>query len=162
MKNVLNIGLTEVPLPMALQKLFAAKTKITKKKLLKKLWENDDEEIFIGLEISLDQSIDFGVSSVPIWDDDDDGTTVLDFNKFYNFCMLVKFKKINQKDINDKILGLANDSGTFEWNNFYRLILLKKLQSKLPMKEISEVLYEIQEENRKNIISDADIFLKRK
>ena len=48
MKDILNMGITEVPLPMALQKLLKAKSKTTRKKLLKKLWDNDDEEIFLG------------------------------------------------------------------------------------------------------------------
>lgn len=161
MKDILNMGITEVPLPMALQKLLKAKSKITRKKLLKKLWDNDDEEIFLGLELSIDNDINFGVTSVPIWDDADDGTIVLPFNEFYDFCMLVKFKKIDKSDIEKKILELANKSGTFEWNNFYRLILLKKLQSTLPVKEIVETLKEIQDETKNNK-SDANIILKRK
>lgn len=159
MKDILNMGITEVPLPMALQKLLKSKTKTTRKKLLKKLWDNDDEEIFLGLELSIDSEIDFGVTSVPIWDDEDDGTIVLPFNEFYDFCMLVKFKKLSNSDIENKILELANKSGTFEWNNFYRLILLKKLQSILPVKDIVETLKEIKDEQSK---SDASVVLKRK
>lgn len=161
MKNILNIGLTSIPLPMALNKLLSAKTKTTRKKIIKKLWENDDEEIFLGLDISLDDSIDFIVTSVPIWDDEDDGTTVLDFNKFYEFCMEVKFKKLSKTDIDDKILKLANESGTYEWNNFYRLIILKKLQTKLPIKEIAETMQDIKKELEDNKKTDVNIVLKR-
>ena len=97
MKETLNLGMTDIPVPMMLQKLRTCKSKSTKKKYIKKLWESDAEELFLGLELSMDKNFDFGVKSVPLWDDSDDEMVTLDFNKFYDLCMLIKYKKIKVK-----------------------------------------------------------------
>ena len=162
MKSVLNLGMTPIPVPMALQNLEKAKTKTTRKKIIRALWDNDDEEIFLGLEVSMDDSIDFMVNSVPLWDIEDDMKTVLDFNLFYQFCMNVKYKKLSKKDIENKILELANMAGSNEWNKFYRLIILKKLHTTLNLSEFTEVIKDIKTEMEKNKDSDVNIRLTRR
>lgn len=162
MKQTLNMGMTDIPIPMMLQKLRECKTKTSKKKYIKKLWDFDAEELFLGLELSMDNGIDFGTKSAPLWDDSDDGMVTLDFNKFYDLCMLIKYKKINKSLVPEKILELANEAGTDEWNNFYRLIILKKFHTTMPLKEIEEVLKEIKEERMKKIGNDTSVVLSRR
>lgn len=159
MKDVFNLGFIETSPMVIIDKLTTLKTKKSKIKVLQQAWDTDSERFFIGLQISMDESVDFKCKKVPVWDDDDTSEK-LNFEKFYEFYMNVKHEILSEEVINDTILDLANESGSREWNLFYRNILLKKLQTILPMDVIIEFLSTIEKQYTNNI-EDVSIILKR-
>lgn len=159
MKDIFNLGFLETSPLVIIDKLNTLKTKKSKLKVLQQAWDNDSEKFFIGLQISLDNDVDFKCKKVPAWNDDD-MSEKLNFEKFYEFYMNVKHKILSNESINDTIIELANESGSKEWNIFYRKIILKKLQDDLPMDIIIEFLSTIEKQSCTKT-DDVSIILKR-
>lgn len=162
MKDVFNLGITDMPPVQIIDKLNKLKTKSSKLKLLRQAWDSDSETFFIGIQISMDKSVDFMCDKVPAWDDNEDGSDSLNFEEFYNFYLMVKSGRFNKETSHKKILELANKAGSREWNEFYRKILLKRLHYDLPIDIIITLLKQIDEENKSKITQDVSVTLKRK
>lgn len=160
MKDVFNLGITQISPIFIIDKLTTLKTKKSRMNILRQAWDSDSESFFIGLQISMDNDVDFMCDKVPAWSDDDCEET-LSFEEFYIFYLAVKNMKYTKEEIDNKILELANKAGSKEWNIFYRKILLKKLQDILPMEEIIQFLKTIEDETKIDR-SDTSVLLKRK
>lgn len=134
------------PMPplMILQQLEKAKTESRIKKIIKTAWDSDSEGFFVGLQMTLDSTID-AMKDVPYWDDSDSTPGALTMEDFYESIRNLK-NQINKKQI---IIDMAEKSGTDEWNKWYRRILTKELTKDLPMNTIVEVLKELTSPKKK-------------
>ena len=162
MKDVFNLGITPMSPVMIIQKYEQLKTKSSKIKLIKQAWDADSESFFIGLQISMDNNVDFMSEKVPAWEDSDEEDSIhLDFEKFYLFYLKVKNNQYTKDEIKSEILDLAQNAGTTEWNIFYRKILLKRLHIDIEISPIIEALKQIEKNNTKNTNKDVSEILRK-
>lgn len=162
MKDTFNLGITPMPPILIIDKLSSLKTKSSKLRLLKQAWDSDSESFFIGIQISLDNNVDFMQENVPAWDDNDDVSESLNFEDFYNFYLKTKSGEYTKEEAKTKILELANKAGSREWNEFYRKILLKRLHYDLPMDIITTLFKQIADENKKKLKQNVSVTLTKR
>lgn len=107
------------------------------RKIVKKEWDTNNEEFFVGLQLALDPSLN--VKNVPAWDDNDDALGSITMERFHSDMMKIK----TGGDPAKIVPALAEMSGSNQWNLWYRKILTKDIVKELPMDIIVEVLGEL-------------------
>lgn len=107
------------------------------RKIVKKEWDTNNEEFFVGLQLALDPSLN--VKNVPAWDDNDDALGSITMERFHSDMMKIK----TGSDPAKIVPTLAEMSGSNQWNLWYRKILTKDIVKELPMDIIVEVLGEL-------------------
>jgi len=106
--------------------------------VIRDAWNSDNEEFFIGLDMAINPSLEFGLAKVPGLPDDDFEPGTLSFSAFYNLAMtLANQHPTNGADLVEEAALTANAQ---EWNLWYRRILLKSLHKHLPMEVIQSEL----------------------
>lgn len=109
-------------------------------KVIEDAWKAESEDFWIGLDLSLNPTIDFKVERVPEIDDEDDGTGNFSFNQFHNLAVALAQDPLDA-DARYKLLSeAAMVANVKEWNLWYRRILTKSLHKYLPMEEIRKQL----------------------
>lgn len=130
------------PPMVIIEKLLKAKTEKQIDKIIKTAWERDSQEFFLGLQYSMDNLYDFIITKAPKYQDDAENEAsnynFSDFFKLINF--ITKSKNISVEEIMSKVRKDAEMCNPVEWNNFYRLILLKKFHTTLPLDAIIKSL----------------------
>lgn len=108
--------------------------------IVREAWNSDNEEFFIGLDLALNVSLDFGVSRVPALPDDDQEPGTLTFQQFFQLAMGLAHDKPIPEIAQQSIENAALSANAIEWNVWYRRILLKSLHKHLPMETIQTEL----------------------
>lgn len=101
--------------------------------VLKNVWNSNDEDFFIGLDLATNPQLDFHVDRVPALDEEDDEPGSLTFAQFYELAMVLAHETPSDNDIHRLIEETALIANAQEWNLWYRRILLKSLHKHLPM-----------------------------
>lgn len=122
-----------------LSQLEKAKSPNTRKKVIKKAWESDSEDFFVGVQLCLDKTIP-KIESVPEWEGEDSTPGELTMERFYSIVQSLKTPSTN---LHETALQISETAGIDEWNKWYRKILNKTLTNELPMNDIIEVLQEL-------------------
>lgn len=115
-------------------------------KTIRDAWESDDEEFFIGLDMSTNRSLDFGIEKVPGLPEDDEEPGTLTFQQFYQLAMGLAHDKPSFDEASRAIEEAAMSANALEWNLWYRRILLKSLTKYLPMETIQTELIRLTSE----------------
>jgi hypothetical protein len=123
-----------------LQKLDHAKTDKAKHKIIKEAWLNDNDEFFIGVQYAVDQSKKFNITSVPVVQDDDEESGDLTFLEFLKVANKISSSETTTELASKLVNDAALKANIFEWNLWYRRILLKTLPKYLPMTIIKDCL----------------------
>jgi hypothetical protein len=132
---------TPLPPLSVLERLAKAKTSKKRRSIIKEAWDSDSEEFFIGLELSSDPTLDFGITSAPLIEDIDDGSEgSYTFRQFYDLCQRLAHEALSSSERKNLIYDAAERANISAWNLWYRKILLKKLHQELPMLDIIEEL----------------------
>lgn len=127
-----------------IQKLNQAKTDKAKAKIIKIAWQSDCEDFFVGVELSFNLSVNFGLKSAPEIQDVDDGSPgSLSFKEFYQLAVQLSQSQLNPDQITESVTDAAMRANVTEWNEWYRRILLKTLPKYLPMNIIKDTLVEL-------------------
>lgn len=134
-----------MPPMMILEQLSAAKSKNKITKIINSAWDSNSNEFFVGLQMSLDQSIPVP-KTVPMWEGEDSEPSSCTMEEFY--FTITEYKNQPIDAFSNKIQELANRISTSEWNNWYRKILTKKLQTELPMNIIVDTLKQLTSPNK--------------
>lgn len=108
--------------------------------IIRRAWNSDSEEFFIGLDMCLNPAMDFGVSKVPGLPEDDEEPGTLTFQQFFQMAMTLAHDKPAPDTAQRSIESAALSANAEEWNLWYRRILLKSLQKHLPMETIQTEL----------------------
>lgn len=109
--------------------------------IVKKAWEEDCDEFFVGIEMSLDESLDFKLKSVPEIQDPDDGEEgTFKFDDFKVLTAKLLDPELDDKTRKNLVNEAALSANITEWNLWYRRILLKNLHKYLPFEVIASTL----------------------
>lgn len=109
--------------------------------IVKKAWEEDCDEFFVGIEMSLDESLDFKLKSVPEIQDPDDGEEgTFKFDDFKVLTAKLLDPELDDKTRKSLVNEAALSANITEWNLWYRRILLKNLHKYLPFEVIASTL----------------------
>lgn len=122
-----------------INQLEKAKSSNTRKKVIKKAWDSDSEDFFVGVQLCLDRTIPI-ITSVPEWEGSDSSPGELTMQRFYS---IVQTMREASTDLHKTAIQISEMSGIDEWNKWYRKILNKTLTNELPMDDIIEVLQEL-------------------
>ena len=122
-----------------LSQLEKAKSSNTRKKIIKKAWDSDSEDFFVGVQLCLDKTIPI-ITSVPEWEGEDSTPGELTMERFYS---IVQSMRISSTNLHETAIQISETAGIDEWNKWYRKILNKTLNNELPMNDIIEVLQEL-------------------
>lgn len=95
-------------------------------------------EFFEGCKLAFDSMITFGVKQVPEKTDEDGGG--LDWGTFINTTMLLRNRDLTGHAARDAILNLITQATCVEWNEWYRLILIKDLKAGFGESTINRVV----------------------
>jgi len=114
--------------------------------VIREAWNSDNEEFFIGLDLALNPSLDFGLDRVPGLPDDDTDPGTLTFSSFYKLAMGLAHENPNKDDAQQFVEDAALSANAQEWNFWYRRILLKSLTKHLPMETIQTELMRLTSE----------------
>jgi hypothetical protein len=127
-----------------LQRLQAAKSKKALEKVIIDAWNSDSEEFFLGLEMSVDPNLKFGITSAPEIQDPDDGDPgSFTFNDFLALTQSLSSAQLDEAEARRAVVEAALRCNVSEWNKWYRRILLKNLHHQLPMDVITKVLFRL-------------------
>lgn len=83
------------------------------------------------------------LEKIPEIEEDDGFEGNFTFEEFASLFDKVTQVNANKEEARLLVLDAANEADVYEWNNFYRKILLKKLHLDLPMPVIIETLKEL-------------------
>lgn len=114
--------------------------KANHKKTIKKAWDSDVENFWIGLDLATSPDYDFGLTSVPGLDPEDEEPGSLTFAEFFNIAMKLHHKDLVGEDAIKAVEAMALKANASEWNLWYRRILLKSLTKHLPMDTLQKEL----------------------
>lgn len=161
-----------IPFMAILEQLSKAKSDKQIDKIITKAWDSDSQEFFLGLQLSIDDTVDFKVHKAPEYEtSEDDGTNAFTFDDFYNLVLkITQSKNISIEEIKDLIREAAGKCNPKDWNLFYRKIILKKLHKDLKMSAIIKSLNRLTNpQGNANLThktakqtSDASVILSRK
>jgi len=119
---------------MLTQELRADNSRLYKEEVLSKYL--NDIEIQVGLTWALDPLITFGVKQVPKTKEDGEG---LSFSEFTHLARKLINRELTGHDARDAIQAAADQALIEEWNEWYRLILIKDLRCGVSEKTVNKV-----------------------
>jgi len=125
-----------------LKRLKMTKKPEIQKELILQAWQ-ENENFFVGLQLSCDPTTKVVVDKVAHFDVEDDAPGSFSFQDFINLYDQVTQVDMDPSKARELILDAAAEANAAEWNHFYRRILLKKLQDDLPMDVIAKTLSEL-------------------
>lgn len=116
-----------------------------KEEILRNAWNDGERNLFIGIRMAYDKLITFGVKKVAEIEgiDDDHFESTYTFDNFINLTNKLSKRELTGNAARDAIHQAASASRTDEWNNFYRLILLKDFKCGISETTVNKVLKEI-------------------
>lgn len=125
-----------------LKRMEITKNQSLQRELILDAWQNC-EQFFIGLQFSVDPQYQVCLTKVPELQEDDgfEGTFTMD--KFIHLFEKATDPNADPAEIRILALDAANESNFYEWNLFYRKILLKRLHDDMPMDLITNILSEL-------------------
>jgi hypothetical protein len=129
-------------IPQLIKRLKMTKKPELQRELLFEAWTSCDE-FFLGLAMSMDQTVTIPVSKVPEIDKDDGYEGELAFKDFQALWDKITQVDANADDVRVLLLEAADIAEFNIWNNFYRRILLRKLHDDMPMDVVNQVLSEV-------------------
>jgi DNA ligase-1 len=106
-----------------------------------------NKEFVEGLRYCLDSLVTFGIKAVPVKKEtnsafDVDEIEGLTWEEFKVSLEKFKNRELTGNVAKDEVLRLMNKSEVSDWNNWYRLILIKDLKCGVSEKTINKVLPE--------------------
>ena len=117
--------------------LQADRSRLGKEAILEREIRSDNTILFYGIKYALDSFMTFGVRQIPEKTDSGPGLPWVDFTELLN--KLVN-RKITGNTAKDEITRLMNLATQDEWNNWYRLILMKDLRCGVSEKTVNKVV----------------------
>ena len=139
----MDIKLQNMKLKQIIKRLTMTKDPKLQKEVVLGAWEHCDH-FFTGLQMSCDETVVVKLSKIAEIQDDDDGFdggfTFDEFTKIYDEATQVNYDEQRTKELINEAIAKVD---IYEWNNFYRKILLKKFHEDMPMDVIIETLQEL-------------------
>lgn len=99
--------------------------------------QKDNQELFEGFELALSPYITFGVKKVPTHSGPDGQG--LPWSAFKELCNLLSTRQLTGDDARTAIELALTASGTKQWNDWYRRILIKDLRCGVSEKTINKI-----------------------
>lgn len=128
-----------------LKQLQSTTKRLEKEAILTKAWEAGHKDFFAGIKLANDGLITFGVRQVPI-KESNDGKEWLTFSHFINLAKDLQTRQFTGHAARDVLISNMNACDKDEWNNFYRLILIKDLKAGFSESTSNKVLKKYKED----------------
>ena len=112
-----------------INKLQSTDSRLEKENIIREEANNDNQIFFKGLRYALDSTITFGVKKVPSHGGPDGQG--LPWSVFEALLQQLQTRELTGNDAKSAIEFVMSASKKIEWNNWYRLILIKDLKSGL-------------------------------
>lgn len=126
-----------------IKKLQATNSRLDKERILQETWDAGCVDFFTGAKLACDGLVTFGVKKVPEESLGNGINKTTAFNDFIELAGKLSKRELTGHDARDAILVFMANCDDNDWNNFYRLILLKDLKSGLSETTINKVLKKI-------------------
>lgn len=117
--------------------LQADRSRLGKEAILEREIRSDNTILFYGIKSALNSFMTFGVRQIPEKTDSGPGLPWDDFVKLLNALVNRKITGNTAKDEITRLMALATQD---EWNNWYRLILMKDLRCGVSEKTVNKVV----------------------
>jgi len=115
-------------------------SRLNKEDIIRAEAKFNNEELFEGMRMALDNLITFGVKKVPTHGGPDGQG--LPWSAFKELCHLLYTRQLTGNDARDAIELALSASTQNQWNDWYRRILIKDLRCGVSEKTVNKVLKE--------------------
>ena len=117
--------------------LQADRSRLGKEAILERECRDGNDILFYGMKYALDSFMTFGVKQIP---EKTDSGTGLNWGEFTELLTKLVNRKLTGNSAKEEITRLMNQATQDEWNNWYRLILIKDLRCGVSEKTINKVV----------------------
>lgn len=121
-----------------IRELESDNSRLAKEAILSREAAANNQVLFDGIRLALDNLISFGVKKVPMHDGPDGQG--LSWEEFTELCTLLYTRKLTGHAARDKIEAALKSSTQDQWNYWYRRILIKDLRCGVSEKTVNKIL----------------------
>lgn len=132
--------------------LEADNSRLAKEAILEREAKADNQELFEGIRLCLDNLTTFGVKKVPLHSGPDGQG--LPWEAFKELAHLLYTRQLTGNEARDAIILALTASAKSQWNDWYRRILIKDLRCGVSEKTVNKVLLA----GRHNTIQSVPVF----
>ena len=126
-----------------IQTLNSDNSRLFKESIIRTQAEANNQEFFDGVKLALDSLVTFGIKQVPVSTNSGPGLT---WDTFKQTVDQLITRSLTGNAARDAVETLMNTATQDEWNNWYRLILIKDLKCGVSEKTINNVVKKIRPE----------------
>lgn len=115
--------------------------RLDKERVIRDAWEIGCYEFFLGAQLAYDKLITFGVKKVPLRNGGDD-VNELGYTEFYELSDRLRRRELTGNNAIEHIGKAAISSSDDDWNDWYRLVLMKDFKCGATATTINKILKE--------------------
>ena len=115
--------------------------RLDKERVIKDAWEMGCYEFFLGAQLAYDKLVTFGVKKVPQKVDSDENPD-FGYSDFYDLADQLRSRSLTGNIALDHLEAAALTSTSEEWDEWYRLVLMKDFKCGVTSTTINKVLKE--------------------